>query len=168
MSANIQRYCLDANVLIQAWRKYYSPKFCPEYWKLLGRLGHAGRIFLPSHVADEINKTEDDLSDWLKGSGIPIYPVEESVTLCLKQIYEADKKHKFLVDSTRQRSMADPWVIAHAMNQNGCVVTKEVKETAKTNRIKIPNVCETMGIRCIDDFQLIEELQIRFSCTLSV
>jgi very-short-patch-repair endonuclease len=24
------KYCLDANVLIEAWRKYYNPKFCPE------------------------------------------------------------------------------------------------------------------------------------------
>lgn len=41
----------------------------------------------------------------------------------------------------------DPWVIAHAMAQQACVVTKEKKQTAKTDRIRIPNVCEKMAVR---------------------
>ena len=55
------KYCLDANVLIEAWQKYYNPKFCPDYWKVLNLLGKEGRIFIPEEVAEEIYKTEDDL-----------------------------------------------------------------------------------------------------------
>ena len=62
--------------------------------------------------------------------------------------------------------MADPWVIAHAISEKACVVTKENKETANSNRIKIPNVCDNMGVRCIDDFQLIAELNIHFTCAI--
>jgi predicted nucleic acid-binding protein len=167
MSANIQRYCLDANVLIEPWNSYYSPKICPEYWKLLERLSHAGRIFIPKAVEEEIMRTEDQLAEWIKASGIPIYPIEEAVLSCLTKIYNTDPLHERLVDNIKGRSLADPWVIAHAMDQNACVVTKEKKQTARTDRIKIPNVCERMGIRCIDDFQLIEELRIKFSCILS-
>ena len=73
--------------------------------------------------------------------------------------------HKNLVDNTKQRSLADPWIIAHAINENAIVVTKEEKVTAiNTNRIKIPNVCENMGVPWINDFDLIERLNIRFSC----
>jgi len=43
-------YCLDANVLIQAWQKYYSPEICPEYWDNLIELGRKGRIFIPNAV----------------------------------------------------------------------------------------------------------------------
>ena len=167
MSQLPYRYCLDANVLIQAWQKYYSPKICPEYWKLLERLGHSQRIFLAKDVEEEIMKTEDELSQWLKSSGIPIYPREGSVLLCLKKIFETDPTHLRLVDNIKGRSLADPWVIAHAMDQDACVVTKEAKQTTQTNRIKIPNVCEKMGVRCIDDFQFIRELGISFSCTMA-
>lgn len=52
------------------------------------------------------------------------------------------------------------------MALQACVVTKEKRETARTDRVKIPNVCERMGVRCIDDFQLIDELGIRFSCNI--
>jgi hypothetical protein len=47
MSTKANKYCLDANVLIQAWQKYYNPKFCPDYWRVLIELGNQGTIFIP-------------------------------------------------------------------------------------------------------------------------
>jgi len=35
MSAVQHIYCIDANVLIQSWQKYYSPDLCPDYWDIL-------------------------------------------------------------------------------------------------------------------------------------
>jgi len=70
------------------------------------------------------------------------------------------------VDNTKARSLADPWVIAHALYENATVVTKEEKVTAiNSNRIKIPNVCDEMGIKWINDFQFIEEMNIKFQCS---
>lgn len=162
------KYCLDANVLIEAWRKYYNPKFCPDYWKILSELGKKGHIFIPELVYEEIIRTEDELSQWLKTSKIPIHKIGETVSICLQKIYQANPDHKKLVDNTKARSLADPWVIAHALNENACVVTKEEKITAlNANRIKIPNVCDNMGIRWINDFQFINELGIKFQCILT-
>jgi hypothetical protein len=160
-----QNYCLDANVLINAWNKYYSPRFCPDYWKLLDHLGEQARIFLPQMVFEEITRTEDDLCNWLKSSKIPVHSITEPVAQCLKEIYAADPLHVYLVDNTKQRSLADPWVIAHALHEGACVVTKEEKVTAVNSaRIKIPNVCDNMKVRWINDFQFVEELGILFSC----
>jgi rRNA-processing protein FCF1 len=160
-------FCLDTNVLIQAWQKYYAPSFCPDYWEILNQLGKKGSIFIPQAVYDEIEKTDDDLHKWLKSSSIPVKKVDGVVTNCLQGIYSKNEKHKYLVDNTKQRSLADPWVIAHAIKEKAIVVTKEEKVTAlNSNRIKIPNVCDNMGIRWINDFQLIIELDLKFSCTL--
>jgi hypothetical protein len=165
MSESPSIYCLDANVLIQAWQKYYSLELCPDYWSLLNELGRMGRIFLPQLVSDEITRTEDELATWLAQSQVPIKEIDGTVTECLTQIYEANPFHKYLVDNTKQRSLADPWVIAHAKKENACVVTKEEKVSVPySTRIKIPNVCENMGIRWINDFQFINEVKIRFSC----
>lgn len=167
MSPEHKRYCLDTNVLIQAWQKYYSPKFCPDYWTLLSELGGQGIIFIPQMVNEEIIRTDDDLSHWLIKSDIPVLKIDTNVTNFLKVIYAADPSHKNLVDNTKQRSLADPWVIAHAINENAIIVTKEEKVTAaNTTRIKIPNVCDNMGIPWINDFELIERLNIRFSCRI--
>jgi predicted nucleic acid-binding protein len=168
MSTKAIKFCLDANVLIQAWQKYYNPKFCPDYWKILIELGKREIIFIPEVVFEEITKTEDELSKWLKTSKIPIEKIAESVTICLQKIYATDPEHRKLVDNIRGRSLADPWVIAHAMDKNAIVVTKENKETAlNSKRIRIPNVCENMGIKWINDFQFIERLDIKFSCSLT-
>jgi rRNA-processing protein FCF1 len=160
-------FCIDTNVLIQAWQNYYSPNFCMDYWDILNQLGQKGTIFIPQAVFDEISKTDDDLLGWVKTSMLPIKKVDSAVTTCLQEIYSKDEKHKYLVDNTKQRSIADPWVIAHAIKEKATVVTKEEKVTAlNSRRIKIPNVCENMGIPWINDFQLIKELGIKFSCKL--
>ena len=160
-----QKYCLDANVLIQAWQKYYSPKFCPDYWDLLKELGSTDKIYVPKMVFEEIVRTEDELAAWLKTSKIKIHEIKAEVTECLKKIYAADPRHEHLVDNIKKRSLADPWVIAHALSDNSCVVTKEEKITASnSDKIRIPNVCENMGVRCINDFQFVEEMNIKFNC----
>jgi len=87
VSTAAKKYCLDANVLIQAWQKYYNPKFCSQYWDILNQLGKEERIFIPQMVYDEIMKTDDDLSRWLKSSQIPIRKITEAVTICLKKLY---------------------------------------------------------------------------------
>ena len=44
-------------------------------------------------------------------------------------------------------------------------LTKEEKVTAlNSKKIKIPNVCDNLDIRWINDFQLIHELEIQFKC----
>jgi predicted nucleic acid-binding protein len=167
MSTKAKPYCLDANVLIQAWQKYYSPKICPDYWDILNSLGKQGQIFIAEEVKDEIVKSEDELAKWLKKSSIPVHKPDEKVIACWQKILQADPLHKFLVDNIKGRSLADPWVISHAMKMNATLVTKENKETAlNTKRIKIPNVCDNMGVRWINDFEFVQELDIKFSCSM--
>jgi|WetSurMetagenome_2_1015567.scaffolds.fasta_scaffold56739_2 hypothetical protein len=173
MSSSVPIYCLDANVLIQAWQKYYAPEICPDYWEILNKLGSQGRIFLPEEVkneiivTDDVEKTEDDLSKWIKRSTIPIHKPTEQVIKCWQTILQANPLHKLLVDNIKGRSLADPWVISHALSRNATVVTKDNLEIAmNTKRIKIPNVCENMGIRWIDDFTFVKELGLKFSCQL--
>ena len=167
MSNTTKKYCLDANVLIQAWNFYYSPKFCPSYWDVLNELGSAGRIFIPEAVRDEITRTDDDLCKWLKQSRIATKGVDEKVIQCLHAIWAANPIHISLVDNVKGRSLADPWVIAHAMREGAAVVTKEEKVTAlNASRIKIPNVCENMGVEWVNDFGMIGEVSVKFSCSL--
>jgi predicted nucleic acid-binding protein len=160
------RYCLDANVLINAWNQYYHKDFCPDYWKELERFGQSGRIFLGEYVRDEITRTDDGLAAWVKMSGIPVYPVDGALTEIVQLIFAKDPRHPLLIDASKQRSMADPWVIAHAIDQRASVVTKENKETQSPTKVKIPNVCENMGIRWIDDFTMIRELELQFTCSV--
>lgn len=164
MNQGAMRYCLDSNVLIEAWRKYYNPDFCPQYWEVLNQLGKRGDVFIPEAIFEEITRTEDDLAAWLKASHIAVTEVDEAVTLHIRDILSA---YPQLVDSTKQRSLADPWVIAHALKEGAVVVTKEEKTTAANfKKVKIPHVCEAFGVDWMNDFEMIQALGIRFSCNL--
>lgn len=159
----MHRYCLDSNVLIEAWHHYYSPIHCHGYWEIIDSFAHEGRIIIPQNVSEEIEKVDDDLRTWLRARQFMIKPVTADVQKCLKDIYAKDVRHQRLVDNTRNRSQADPWVIATAMAEKAVVVTKEEKITnPNSEKIKIPNVCDAMEIPCIDDFQMIRELGIHF------
>jgi hypothetical protein len=174
MSSTAHIYCLDANVLIQAWQKYYAPEICTDYWEILNELGKQGRIFIAEEVKNEIvviddkEKKEDDLSKWLKRSSIPVHKATENVIKCWQNIIQANSLHKLLVDNVKGRSLADPWVISHALDKKATVVTKEspiISLNAK-KPVTIPNVCDNMGVRWIDDFAFVKEIGLKFSCRL--
>ena len=79
--------------------KHGSPKVCPAYWDVLNSFGVQNKIFMPDIIYEEIVRTDDELSKWLKVSGIPIRKINEKVTECLQRIYSSDPNHKFLVDN---------------------------------------------------------------------
>jgi predicted nucleic acid-binding protein len=154
-------YCLDTNVFIEAWNKYYPKDFFGDYWRKLDELAQAGEIFATEEVKREINKIDDTLTKWLSERDYFFRKIDDRVQNCIHRIF-ADSKHQRLVDSTKQRSIADPWVIAHAMAEDAVVVTKELFETNNTKRIKIPNVCKALGIEWIDDFEMIRRIGMKF------
>ncbi|MEW6195273.1 MAG: DUF4411 family protein [Bacteroidota bacterium] len=165
--ANYKKYCLDANFFIEAWNKYYSPDFCSDYWKVIAELGEKEIIFIPEIVKEEVINTDTLIKEWFQLNVIPVHMIDENVTSCLKLIYSTNTNHQRLVDNTKGRSIADPWVIAHALNEKAIVVTKEEKITnPASQRIKIPNVCDNMGVKWMNDFDFIREIGIRFSCGL--
>lgn len=155
------KYCLDTNALIQPWNSYYSMKLCPDYWSILDQLAHRKLIFCTTEVHREISRIDDELSKWIKLRSHLFRDVSDGVQQRLREVLQ---KFPRLVDSTKDRSMADPWVIAHALAENATVVTKE-RASESPKRIKIPDVCDHFGVRWINDFQFVTEIGIRFSAT---
>ncbi len=59
-------YLLDANVLIDANRDYYSIERVPEFWDWLQHHAEAGRVKVPVEIYEEVKDGDDDLATWLK------------------------------------------------------------------------------------------------------
>jgi len=66
-----------------------------------------------------------------------------------------------LVDTLRNRSKADPFVIATAIDREATVVTGE-PITGNMTKPRIPDVCNVRGVRCINFLQMIRELKLTF------
>ncbi len=156
----MKRYCLDTNVFIEGWNRYYSMDLCPEYWTVLDTLAREKIIFSPIEVKREIEKTDDGLTNWINDRDYLFREITIEVQIQLRKIMAS---HGRLVDSIKQRSIADPWVIAFAITENAIVVTKETPSGLDSRRIKIPDVCHALKVPWMNDFKFAKEVGIRFS-----
>jgi hypothetical protein len=56
---------------------------------------------------------------------------------------------------------ADPWVIAHALVNNGIIVTQERREAPSYPKPKIPNVADYFGVKSVDTFEFLDRLGVK-------
>lgn len=145
-------FCLDSGPFINSWRKHYPPPLFPCVWDCLGELCQENRIIIPKAVYDEIEVGGDDLFDWIKERKNIIHEVNEEVIRAVKEIM---RDYGRLVDTKKGRSVADPWVIAHAVATSAVVVTEEEPAKQPSKSLKIPDVCNSLGIRYMNTVGLL-------------
>jgi hypothetical protein len=57
--------------------------------------------------------------------------------------------------------IADYYLVAHALAHNHFIVTHEKPETTR-KRVKIPNACIALGIKCYSPFEMLSVERARF------
>ena len=136
---------------------------CPAYWDVLDNLAQRGVIFSPLEVKHEIDKKDDDLADWIRSRSYLFRNVTDDVQKNMRIIMA---RYPRLVDSRKSRSLADPWVIAHAMAENSVVVTRETPAGISAKTVKIPDVYVALRIQWMNDLQFLDEVGVKFSARL--
>lgn len=158
-------YLLDANVLMNANRDYYSISRVPEFWDWLIYNGNVGNIKIPEEIYDEITDGNDDLSHWAK---LPqtkkalLFEEEidtETVQWVTYEGYTSD-----LNDVDVEKIDRDSFLISYAWKDkyNRCIVTTEVSKPSRQGSNKhIPDVCNQLGIYWCDPFEMYRRLDFR-------
>jgi len=156
-------YLLDANVFIQAKNLHYGFNFCPAFWDWLDVGNAAGKVFSIEKVGDELEAGADELADWVAARGAGFFlPADAALLTTLgrvsawvtQQRYEPAAVHTFLQE-------ADYYLIAHALAHGYTVVTHEIPSDS-LRKVKIPNVCIGLGIRCVSPFEMLRAERARF------
>src|SRR5437879_13451319 len=98
----------------------------------------------------------DDLANWIKTrrqSGLFVDPTPD-VQSAMKTVadhvmgnYEQQHAGEFL-------SGADPWLVAHAIDSKGVVVTHESARHPQAKRVRIPDVCDAFTVTRIDTYEM--------------
>lgn len=73
-------YLLDANTLIEAKNRYYHMAICPGYWHWLQLKHKTGEIASIDSVADELLRSNDELTDWVTDHKDLFLPVSDDPT----------------------------------------------------------------------------------------
>jgi hypothetical protein len=153
------RYAIDTSVLVQAKRTYYAFDIAPTFWNHVGKLSNDKLIISIDKVYDEIERGKDDLFDWVQDK----LPKEffgnthdSSILSIYKRImqwsssnsqYNQNAKNEFA-----EYQVADPWLVAYAIQNNLAIVSQEVFDVNIKRKIPIPNACNEFNVRHIDTF----------------
>lgn len=147
------KYSIDTSAILDAWTRYYPPDVMPGLWKQLEELIGNGQLIATEEVLYELEKKEDDAYEWSKNNENMFILTDERIQLAVIEIL---RDHKKLIDTRKNRSGADPFVIALAKVE-GCGVVTGEKPTNRPERPKIPDVCRAIVIPCINILQLCRE-----------
>jgi hypothetical protein len=156
-------YLLDSDVFIQAKNLHYGLDFCPAFWDWLIATNTSGLVFSTEKVGDKIDAGADELALWAaaRGDGFflrpdaAILPALATVSSwATGQNYEPAAVSTFL-------QVADFYLVAHALAHGHVVVTHEVA-AASTKKIKIPNACIGVGVKCMSPFEMLRHERARF------
>ena len=156
-------YLLDSNVFIAAKEQYYGFDFCPAFWNWLVEQHEAGMVSSVEKVGDELMSGNDDLAEWAARQDPSFFlpptpadlPVLEAVAEWVEgHGYEPNSVRRFLQD-------ADYYLIGQARAAGHTVVTLEGL-SASRKKIKIPNVCIGVGVKCVNTFEMLSMERARF------
>jgi hypothetical protein len=161
------KYVLDADVFIQANRQHYRFKVCPGFWSALLDQHKRGLIISIDKVKKELQRGKDELADWVDNvapgamfascDGPRITQHYRAIISWVqnRDQYKPQAKAKFAGN-------ADPWLIAYAMANGLVVVTHEESAELSKKKVKIPDVCAAQGVRVIDTFDMLADLNVVF------
>lgn len=144
-------YSIDTSALLDGWIRYYPPDIFPGLWRRIEDLIGQGALRATEEVLEELKRKDDDVFKWAKLHMEMFVPIDESTQEIVTTILKDFEK---LVDTRKNRSFADPFVIALA-HLNKCTIVSGEKGTGNPDRPKIPDVCRALGIRCISLLELI-------------
>ncbi len=156
-------YLLDANVFIQAKNLHYGMDFCPAFWDWLVRAHEEGKVFSIEKVGDEVQAANDDLAEWASARGTAFFlPPGADVFSALAQVsqWATDQNYESAAVNTFLQ-VADYYLVAQALAGGHTVVTHEVP-SASTRKIKIPDACIGLGIKCMTPYAMLRRERARF------
>jgi|SRR6185312_2106538 len=156
-------YLLDADVFIRAKNLHYGLDFCPAFWDWLIDRNSAGNIFSVEKVGDEVQAIEDDLSEWAAGLGPGFFLPPATSDLASLAVVSAWAKGQHYEPSAVSTflQVADYYLVSQAHAGKHIVVTHEVPSATK-RRIKIPDACIGLGIKCMTPFEVLRLERARF------
>lgn len=160
-------YLLDANVFIEAHRRYYAFDLVSSFWTSLASLLEDDRVSSIDRILDELELGRDELSDWAAENFIGgFHNASDSKTIeeyKLLQTWAQSQTQYTAAAKSEFATVADAWLIAHAKAQSATIVTHEYFNSSTKKRIPMPNVCKAHNVHYCNTFDMLRKLGVKLS-----
>ena len=156
MGSLFAKYIVDTSSFTSLQRTYPRDVF-PGAWTLLDKLSRNGVLISVEDVLEELKGQDDEVFKWAMKNKSIFLPLDEAIQVQARRILA---ERPTLVDLKRRKSGADPFVIAAAAVYSCAVVTEE-KPSGGPQKVKIPDVCKHLNLRCIAVLDMLRDEGLR-------
>ena len=124
------KYSIDTSALLHGWVRAYPPSVFPALWECLAELIENGRLLASKEVLNELKRKDDDVFKWCSDREKMFVEIDDEIQDHMAYLMGNYEK---LVDTSKGKSGADPFVIALAITHNPTltVVSEEKGGSAK-------------------------------------
>lgn len=162
-------YVIDSNFLIQAYRVYYPLDIAQSFWLKVKQLAHDGKIISIDKVRNEIFNHNDELEDWCR-ENLPNDFFKDTSTVMVEYsavtAWAVSKADHFLPKALNEfldSDEADAFIVAYVLsNPNFAVVTQEISEPFRKNKVKIPDACIALNVNYLNVMEMFRQLNETF------
>ena len=157
------QFLVDTNFWLSCAHDLYPMRHFPTFWSEMEKYLAKGTILLHWSVNTEIHRKDDDVKDWVDGlikSGLlaeiprPKDTPESYIDVCSWPLTcvrpHAKPYSKSAIKVFQDAGRADAWLCAQAVESGYAVVTRERPQPQASTVIKIPDVCDGLGISCLN------------------
>ena len=146
------KYLFDTNIFIRS--KYEMPiELWPTFWLRIADLTSRGLITSSVKVQDEINRGNDELTDWMRKYAASDFYIDIDAAIMQKYMeVQRWANNMGFTQSAKEEfaSVADPHLVATAAAKGMTLVTYETSNPMCRKRVKIPDACMAMGVSFCD------------------
>jgi hypothetical protein len=160
-------YLLDANVFIEAARRYYAFDLVPRFWEHLIRNAEVGQIGSIDRVRDELERGRDELATWVQEKFVAGFASTDDMDVIrsFAELMTWVQAQGQFTDAAKAdfARVADGWLVAYALVKGCIIVTHEVPAPDARRKVPIPNLCEAFNVPFVDTFEMLRALGIRLA-----
>lgn len=165
------KYIIDSSCFIEASRVHNPLDVALSFWNEIKKLAEQGRIFSIDKVKDELIQGNDELSSWVTSS-IPSSFFLDTTDTDVINAYA--KLMRWSSSSTQYTpaakaefatsTIADAFLASYAATNADeyVVVTNEESNPDSKRRIKLPDACDYVNVRCVRIMQMLREMHETF------
>ena len=163
-------YVVDSNFFIQAHRVSYPLDVAFSFWNKVKQLAEEGKIISIDKVKNEIYDKNDALEEWCKAN-LPedFFKESSEVMAAYGQVsaWAISRSSHCMPNALNEfldADEADAFIVAYALSDpnNRIVVTQEISQPNRKNKIKIPEACIALNVQFVNTMDMFRRLEETF------
>ena len=157
-------YLFDTNIFVES-KKNMPMDVWPTFWTKMVELINSGQVFSIDKVKEEIEHGGDELTDWIRDHAPRGFflPMDNATLLKYSEIQNWSQSSQIGFTQAALSGfaqVADAYLVSTAAAKKMTLVTFEKSNPFSKKRVKIPDACDAVGVKCCDLNTALREMGI--------